>query len=338
MQELRLVLIIVGGLAIAGLLVHGIWTSKKEGKAKFGDRPSNKLDPKLDTALDDDADEGIVSHAKPVGAKTAAPVSKERKEPAFNAVEDEDDDDPLFGSATQSSFSDKPADKFSAIPSDDEDEPVVATQAEPKFESTEQPSHIQNQEQEPEPMTLNTNMDSFNASSETQPQFIQPQGLSQPLTQPEPQPEPEPEPEPEMEVIVFHVHAAGNHEFAGTELFPVMQAHGLVYGAMDIFHRHVEPDGTGKIIFSVANMMKPGNLKHYDPAEFSTKGISFFMTLPCVGDAEQNYKLMLSTAQRIADSLGANVLDDKRNLMTPNRLAAYSQQVRDFMKRNPKAE
>ena len=77
-------------------------------------------------------------------------------------------------------------------------------------------------------------------------------------------------------------------------------------------------------------MMQPGTLAHSDPAEFNTKGISFFMTLPCYGDPEQNFKLMLKTAQQIADDLGANVLDDGRNLMTPNRLDAYRAQIQEF--------
>jgi cell division protein ZipA len=109
-----------------------------------------------------------------------------------------------------------------------------------------------------------------------------------------------------------------------------MQQNGLLYGEMDIFHRHADLSGTGKILFSVANMMQPGTLAHGDPAQFSTKGISFFMTLPCYGDAGQNFKLMLRTAQQIADDLGGNVLDDSRNLMTPDRLASYRRQIQQF--------
>ncbi len=55
------------------------------------------------------------------------------------------------------------------------------------------------------------------------------------------------------------------------------------------------------------------------------------MTLPCYGQADQNFNVMLSAAQQIADDLGGNVLDESRNLMTPNRLSEYRKQIRDFM-------
>jgi cell division protein ZipA len=133
-----------------------------------------------------------------------------------------------------------------------------------------------------------------------------------------------------MQVLVLNVHCSGEEPFNGIQLFDSMRQNGLNYGEMDIFHRHTDPSGTGKVLFSVANMMQPGTLKHDDPATFTTKGISFFMTLPCFGEADQNFKLMLRTAQQISDDLGGNVLDDQRNLMTPQRLDAYRQQIKDF--------
>ncbi|WP_089140107.1 cell division protein ZipA [Vibrio rumoiensis] len=302
MQELRLVLIIVGGLAIAGLLVHGIWTSKKEGKAKFADKPLNKMEPKVDTPLADDVDEGIVSHATPV---------KERKEPAFHVDESEEEIDPLFGRSDVS---------FAAT----DDSEVAEAENEVALTADE-------------PVAKKTQVHQSMSGSEVAPDGISTGPTSNPRNVEKPEAQ-KPSSKNEMEVIIFHVHAAGSSEFVGTQLFDSMQQHGLHYGAMDIFHCHADISGTGKVLFSVANMMNPGTLAHDDPATFSTKGISFFMTLPCFGDADQNFKLMLRTAQQIADDLGANVLDDKRNLMTPNRLSAYRQQIRDYVARNADAE
>ena len=132
-------------------------------------------------------------------------------------------------------------------------------------------------------------------------------------------------------MIVLNVHCAGELPFVGTELFRSMESNGLTYGEMSIYHCFAQSADEPKVIFSVANMMQPGTLEHDDPADFTTKGISFFMTLPCYGQADQNFNVMLSAAQKIADDMGGNVLDESRNLMTPNRLSDYRKQIRDFM-------
>ncbi len=288
MQELRFVLIIVGALAIAALLFHGLWTSKKEGKSKFGDKPLGKIDV---------SDEDELSAPRAFAPEDDYEIiRKDRKEPDFGLSEPVTEAaDPLIGGYEQ------------------EQEEVAESQ--PDLSKT-----IDELELEDLPsMVVKKEIDDV---EETQPEISEPAASVISETK-------EPESE-ELEVIVLNVHCAGNEPFVGTKLFDSMQQNGLLYGEMDIFHRHADLSGTGKVLFSVANMMQPGTLKHNDPAEFTTKGISFFMTLPCFGDPAQNFKLMLKTAQQIADDLGGNVLDDSRNMVTPDRLDAYRKQIQDF--------
>lgn len=303
MQELRFVLIVVGALAIAALLFHGLWTSKKEGKSKFGDKPLGKLDTNSEDVLDRSADRGFASE------DDFEIIRKDRKETDFETDVLEDDpfsSDPLTSDPLT-------ADYFA-----DDPETEVADKKANKVVMDEIPSMsaLDTAELEIEPLDQ-----AFTA----EPNVAQVDAKAVEIVE-EPQ-------EQELEVIVLNVHCTGDEPFVGTKLFDSMQQHDLLYGEMDIFHRHTDLSVTGKVLFSVANMMQPGTLKHDDPADFSTKGISFFMTLPCYGDADQNFKLMLKTAQQIADDLGANVLDDGRNLITPNRIDRYKAQIKEFKAR-----
>ncbi|MDK9740056.1 cell division protein ZipA [Vibrio sp. D404a] len=333
MQELRFVLIIVGALAIAALLFHGLWTSKKEGKAKFGDKPLGKLD---NDSLDD---------ADTMPERSFAPeddfeiIRKERKEPDFavspTSADPLIDSDPLTSSPSAKNeqadleLNDLPS--FSVeTPAKEQPEsaPVLTPEpAVPNFELTEEQKenhadfkeHYGAMSQEPE--------------FDTQPvqQNLQQEDTAPAVEAAEAAPQEAQEDDLGLEVIVLNVHCAGETPFVGTELFRSMENNGLTYGEMSIYHCFAEAADTPKVIFSVANMMQPGTLEHDNPADFTTKGISFFMTLPCYGQADQNFNVMLSAAQQIADDLGGNVLDESRNLMTPNRLSEYRKQIRDFM-------
>ncbi len=290
MQELRFVLIIVGVLAIAALVFHGLWTSKKEGKSKFSDKPLGKVEaePEEDLATS----RSFSSEEAPEEEAT----SKERKEPDFGSLDVESSSDPLISEAA-------PVEPESPTVDDVDLDDVPSMVVQKDLDDIEVAEATVESKSESKPEKI---ADENEASSEPG----------------------------EMEVIVLNVHCPGDTPFVGTKLFDSMQQNGLLYGEMDIFHRHADLSGTGKVLFSVANMMQPGTLKHGDPAEFSTKGISFFMTLPCFGDPAQNFKLMLKTAQQIADDLGGHVLDDARNMMTPGRLDAYRKQIQDFKVRN----
>lgn len=323
MQELQLVLIIVGALAIAAILFHGLWTSKKESKGKFSQRA--KSDDKVSDALIDGSDDfdiikkeksdsgfGVERHFAndPLEMDDPLDDGEDYLEPTDKqeSIHTEATDDEELPQVTLLDDIDDPILEDRVIFSDGDDEIIL------KPKKAVAPSPAVKVEDEPLP-ELKEEPDNL---AKVEPEVVEEQ---------------EPE-EEELEVIVLHVHCAGEEPFVGTKLFDSMQQNGLLYGEMDIYHRHNDISGTGKVLFSVANMMQPGTLKHDNPATFTTKGISFFMTLPCFGDAEQNFKLMLKTAQQIADDLRANVLDDQRNLMTPNKLAVYRTQIREFKARS----
>jgi cell division protein ZipA len=127
---------------------------------------------------------------------------------------------------------------------------------------------------------------------------------------------PDPVPVPFDKVFSLFVIAPAGVPFRGPMLLGALQAAGLEYGDMQIFHRSEVINGQVKHLFSVANIREPGILDPAAMENFTTEGVALFMQVPGAVDAVHAFDVMLEAARILADKLDATVCDATRSVMT----------------------
>ena len=135
---------------------------------------------------------------------------------------------------------------------------------------------------------------------------------------------------PASEVIVINVLSKGGGIFAGEQLMQSMLASGMRFGDMSIFHRYANADGTGKILFSMANGVKPGTFTIDNLEATETPALSLFMSLPGPEKPMQAFALMEETARRLALDLGGELKDEQFSVMTQQTLEHCRQRIREY--------
>lgn len=134
----------------------------------------------------------------------------------------------------------------------------------------------------------------------------------------------------EQLVIALSVVMPEGQQMMGASLLPMLLTLGLKYGDLNIFHRHQDNAGNGDVRFSLVNMLNPGTFDLDSMETFATPGVSLFMALPCAGDPFADFDQMLSAAKHIAQAFNAQVIDDKRNVMTKQTEQHYVGKIREF--------
>lgn len=322
MQDLRLILVVVGAIAIVALLLHGLWTSRKERSKLFRDKPIKRRKNDTQENSSEYDDSALFTETQSTQRAAEQPVVPE---PVYQ-VKEEPSVEPSIQPLTSNRRDAEPelkmtpetAERVNVAP-----EQLTINMAEELASASEVKNHVaQNEPIEPR----------FDAQASHD--VLQPIQREQQAASVEQQPETQEsaaKAESKETVLVLHVAAHQGQVLQGDALLQSILQAGFQFGEMQIFHRHVNPSGTGPVLFSLANMVKPGSFDPETMSDFTTPGVSMFMMVPSYGEAAQNFKLMLQAAQRIASDSGGIVLDDERKLLTPQKIEVYHARIRNTL-------
>jgi cell division protein ZipA len=131
------------------------------------------------------------------------------------------------------------------------------------------------------------------------------------------------------EVLVIHLMANKGEKVAGQQLLDAVLSAGLRYGAMKIFHRHLSDDGSGPVLFSMANLVNPGTFDLNTMGDLEVPGVTLFMALDDIEDPVDALNIMIEAVDSIVGDLQLNVMDESRSSMTRNTIDHYRQRARD---------
>lgn len=129
-------------------------------------------------------------------------------------------------------------------------------------------------------------------------------------------------------IITLYVAARAGDTLNGADVVVAAEKAGLQFGDMGIFHRLVLGKNVEGPVFSMANMVKPGNFDMTQLDSVQTPGVTLFMTLPGPLPALDAWEMLLPTAQRLAELLDAQVLDEGRNTLGRQRIAHLRDELR----------
>ncbi|KXO09325.1 Cell division protein ZipA [Moritella sp. JT01] len=313
MQDLRLVLIILGFIAIVALVTHGLWSNKKNQVKPLKDKPLSKVGANVKDKqgfdLDGIGEKRVVS--QPVGQDISVPkapieptpITVDKIEPQFGASKATQDTTVLTGSFTATDV-ETPSSKVDTAMNDvsyDVVDTLETSAAEVKSEPVLQEQVVVESQTQNEQSNLDNSGDDSADNTNASAAMAQEKPVDDSADE---------------AVFVINIMAREGTNIAGAELLQELSALGFKFGAMNIFHRHVDAAGKGPVIFSLANMVKPGVFDIDVMEQFESPGVSLFMMFPCAGQASHNYNLMLNAAERIAEGVDGLLMDGSRNPFT----------------------
>jgi len=129
-------------------------------------------------------------------------------------------------------------------------------------------------------------------------------------------------------IIMLHIMAPRLQPFLGEQLMEAFEEVNLYYGENQIFHRHENNDGTGRLLFSVVSAIEPGFFDLDKIENFKTPGITLFFALGRPNQSIAAFEAMLRTARQLAAHLGGEVKDSKHTTLSTKSVEEYRDKIR----------
>lgn len=122
--------------------------------------------------------------------------------------------------------------------------------------------------------------------------------------------------------------------FDGDTVLQILDAYGLKFGEMNLFHRYEEADGSGPLLFSVMRYAEKDGTQPFDLQTLSDEtvdGLTFFLPLPHP-KASAGIGAMLSMSGSMARDLNATIYDENFELLDRQGRETIREFVTDYKK------
>ena len=134
------------------------------------------------------------------------------------------------------------------------------------------------------------------------------------------------------DVLVIHLMPREGTEIDGKELLEAAGNNDLRFGEMQIFNKYSDVDGSGDVLFSMANLVNPGTFDLSTIREITIPGVTIFLVLDSQVDPLKSFDIMLSVVNNLANALSLKIMDDTRSTLTPQTADHYRQRAKAAMR------
>lgn len=138
---------------------------------------------------------------------------------------------------------------------------------------------------------------------------------------------PHSEPISKPEFLMLYIVAPEGFVFQGSRITKILDELGFLFGDKEIYHRHADLSIDSPILFSIANMEQPGTF-HYNMQDFSTVGLALFIQFPSEGNDLMNLRMMIRAAKSIAEDLNGFVLTSEQKIFDELEEKRYLDSIR----------